>query len=687
MEEHVMPIDDLTLSEHERQTRKAYLDFTERDVTLLKELNGLIHQHADDIIDKFYGHLLRFKETQAFLPDEETIKEVKRTQKEYLLMLTEGNYDEKYFMHRLNVGKTHDRINLLPNWYIGAYCLYHRLLYPLIIKTYKDRPDKITDYILVLDKIMNLDMQLAMETYIHSYNAALEEKIRLAEIQNKKVEAANKAKSEFLANMSHELRTPLNAIIGFSEVLRDKLCGDLNDEQMEFSMDIHSSGQHLLQMINDILDLSKIESGKLELKYEEFEIGGAVDAVLITLKGIASKKSLAIETTLHNPAARLFADPVKFKQILYNLFSNAIKFTPENGKITIHTAAIKEEKDCIEVEVTDTGIGIAPEDYPKIFVEFSQVDSSHSRKYEGTGLGLALTKKLVELHGGKIGFESRVGIGSTFRFTLPVNPFIPLGKQKEDVCLLKRPAGYETVLVVEDDPKTSELLCVFLNKSGYQTITAFDGKDALQKARAFKPFAITLDVMLPKKDGWEVLKELKEDKDTKNIPVLVISIIDNKDIGFGLGATDYLCKPVSRSELLSKLASYGLPPIVNNSQTRVLIIDDEPKSIELFSTLLISEGYEVLKAYGGKEGIDKAFQYKPDLILLDLMMPEVSGFDVVDKLKTSPETNTIPIIVITAMDLTQRDKEKLNHCVSLVVKKGTYSNERFLKDIAALRKQ
>lgn len=687
MEEHVMPIDDLSLSEQERQSRKDYLDFTERDVRLLKELNGLIHQHADDIIGKFYNHLRRFKETQAFLSDEETIKKVKRTQKEYLLMLTEGNYDEEYFNHRLNVGKTHDRINLLPNWYIGAYCLYHRLLYPLIINTYKDQPDKITDYILVLDKIMNLDMQLAMDTYIHNYNAALEEKIRLTEIQNKKIETANKAKSEFLANMSHELRTPLNAIIGFSEVLRDKLCGDLNEEQIEFTMDIHSSGQHLLQMINDILDLSKIESGKLELKYEEFEIGGTIESVLITLKGLANKKSLAVETTIHNPATRLFADPVKFKQILYNLLSNAIKFTREKGKITIHTSAIKEEKDFVEVEVTDTGIGIAPEDYPKIFVEFSQVDSSYSRNYQGTGLGLALTKKLVEMHGGKIGFESRVGMGSTFRFTLPVNPSAQLGKERAVACLLKRPGGRETVLVVEDDPKTSELLCIFLKKSGYQTLTAFDGEEALQKARAFRPFAITLDVMLPKKDGWEVLKELKEDKDTKDIPVLVISIIDNKDIGFGLGATDYLCKPASRSELLSKLASYGLPPIVNNLQTKILIIDDEPKSVELFGKLLIAEGYDVLKAYGGKEGIDKVFQHKPDLILLDLMMPEVNGFDVVDKLKTSPETNTIPIIVITAKDLTQKDKEKLNHYVSLVVKKGTYSKERFLKDIAALGKQ
>ncbi|HHT9110672.1 MAG TPA: protoglobin domain-containing protein [Candidatus Brocadiaceae bacterium] len=686
MEEHVMPINELSLSKEERQLRKDYLDFTGRDIALLRELNGLIHHHADDIIDQFYNHLLRFKETRAFLSDEETIKKVKRTQKEYLLMLTEGNYDENYFEHRLNVGRTHDRIDLHPNLYIGAYCLYHRLIYPLIIKTYKDQPDKITDYILVLDKIMNLDMQLAMETYIHSYHAALEEKVRLTEIQNKKIEAANRAKSEFLANMSHELRTPLNAIIGFSEVLRDKLCGELNEEQIDFVLDIHSSGHHLLQMINDILDLSKIEAGKLELKFEEFEMGNAIDAVLITLKGLANKKALVIEKFIHNPAERLKADIVKFKQILYNLLSNAIKFTPEKGKIIVRTTSLKKEKDFIEVVVTDTGIGIAPEDYPKIFVEFSQVDSSTTRMFEGTGLGLALTKKLVELHGGKIGFESKLGVGSSFCFTLPVNLCAQSGKEKDAILIHAEPKEYETILVVEDDPKTSELLCLFLNKSGYQTMTAFDGEEAIQKARKFKPFAITLDVMLPKRDGWEVLKELKADKDVKDIPVLVISIIDNKDIGFGLGATDYLNKPVSRNDLLAKLASYGFKPTVNNVPTKVLIIDDDPKSVDLFSTLLQSEGYEVFKAYGGQEGIDKTFFCKPELILLDLMMPEVSGFDVVDKLKTSTETNTIPIIVITAKDLTQADKDKLNHYVSLVVKKGKYSKERFLNDIASLRR-
>jgi len=686
VEEHILPIEDLCVSKEERQRRKDYLQFTEQDVSLLKELNGLIHKHADAIIAKFYNHLLQFQETRAFLPDEETLKNVKRTQKEYLLMLTGGHYDEDYFKHRLNVGKVHDRIDLRPTWYIGAYCLYHRLLYTLIVETYKEQPDKMLAYILVLDKIMNLDMQLAMDTYMHSYNAALQEKIRLTEIQNKRIEAANKAKSEFLANMSHELRTPLNAIIGFSEVLRDKICGDLNDEQVEFVTDIHSSGKHLLQMINDILDLSKIESGKLELKCEEFEVHKTIEDVLITLKGLADKKSLKIETVLQHPVDNLYADPVKFKQMLYNLLSNAIKFTPEKGVITVSTKPFRKGQDFIEVRVVDTGIGIAPEDYSKIFVEFKQLDSSYSRKYEGTGLGLALTKRLVEMHGGTIGFESKVGAGSSFYFTLPANLSAQKNADKDASRPPEVPSDREKILVVEDDPKTSKLLCAFLNNAGYHTITAFDGEEAVQKARAHKLYAITLDVMLPKKDGWEVLKEIKADKDIKDIPVLVISIVDDKDIGFGLGATDYLTKPVSRNDLLSKLNACGLPLPASKSETRVLIIDDEPNSVELFSAILTSEGYQVFKAYGGKAGIEGVLQHKPNLILLDLIMPEVNGFDVIDTLKSSPETSVIPIIVITSMDLTREDKEKLNHYVSLVVKKGTYSNERFLKDIAALRK-
>ncbi|MDR4508464.1 MAG: protoglobin domain-containing protein [Candidatus Brocadiaceae bacterium] len=431
MEEEIEPDNDLVLSEQERQLRKDYLNFTEKDVIFLKELNGLIHHHADAIVNKFYDHLLKFKETQAFLSDEETITKVKRTQKEYLLMITAGQYDKEYFEHRLNVGKVHDRIKLSPKWYIGAYSFYHRLLFSLIIDTYKDSPEKIKDYIIVLDKIMNLDMQLAMDTYIHSYHAALQEKVRITELQKEKVEAANKAKNEFLANMSHELRTPLNAIIGFSEILRDKVCGDLNDEQMEFAVDIYSSGKHLLQMINDILDLAKVESGKVEFNYEEFEIGWAIETVLNTLSSLISKKGLIVEQIIHNPGEKLYADLVKFKQILYNLLSNAIKFTPSQGKITIQTRIFNDTVDFIEVTVADTGIGIHPEDFHKVFTEFKQIDSSYSRKYEGTGLGMALTKKLVEKHNGTIDFESVVGVGTTFSFSIPIRPTAQPGSKKD----------------------------------------------------------------------------------------------------------------------------------------------------------------------------------------------------------------------------------------------------------------
>ncbi|MDR4509661.1 MAG: response regulator [Candidatus Brocadiaceae bacterium] len=272
-------------------------------------------------------------------------------------------------------------------------------------------------------------------------------------------------------------------------------------------------------------------------------------------------------------------------------------------------------------------------------------------------------------------------------YDAPTRPIEQRKNGKEEVLSVEKGKGQETILVVEDDRKTSELICLFLNKSGYKTITAFDGEEALQKARVEKPFAITLDVMLPKKDGWEVLKELKEDSEVKDIPVLVISAVDNTDIGFGLGAADYICKPISRSELLSKLTSCGIPPLMNENHTKVLIIANEPDQFESFGSPLVSEGYEVIKAYGGKEGIDKVSLCKPDIILLDLMAKEVNGFEVIDKLKTSSETCSIPIIVITDMELTSEDKKKLNHDVSLIVEKNKYSMERFLNDITALKRQ
>lgn len=549
------------MDEKERKSRKDFLAFTDRDVELLKDLKELIENNADYIIEEFYKHLTRFEGTKKFFVGEGKLESVKATQKAYLLGIVNGTYDEDYFEHRLHIGKVHDFIKLLPKWYLGSYSLYHRILYPLIFEKYKGNPQEILDYILVIDKITNLDAQLAIDTYIDSYNSALEEKIRITE-------KANKAKSEFLANMSHELRTPLNAIIGFADVLKDKICGELNSEQIEFISDIHSSGQHLLQMINDILDISKIETGKLELFYSKFIVQEIIDNVIATLKGLAYKKHIDINVQIDDDINSIHADTVKFKQILYNLLSNAIKFTPNEGNITISAKMIKKDgqaydMDFIEFYVKDSGIGIASKDNDKVFAEFVQIDSSYSKKHEGTGLGLALTKKLVELHKGKIWFKSIVNKGTSFYFTIPVKPPKKMDNGFKQAKTKKEKSDGtpgSLIMVVEDDLKSSELLRIYLHNLGFQTITAFNGTEVIENVKKSKPSAITLDIMLPDKDGWQILKELKDDPDTKDIPVIIVSVASETEIGLELGASDFINKPIDKLELISKLQKLGIMP-------------------------------------------------------------------------------------------------------------------------------
>ena len=499
------------------------------------------------------------------------------------------------------------------------------------------------------------------------------------------LELANKMKSEFLANMSHELRTPLNAIIGFAEVLRDKISGDLNEEQLDFVNDIHISGLHLLQMINDILDLSKIEAGRMELQCEIFPVHDAIEDVYTILKGLASKKHLELKTTILTDVKDIEADRVKFKQILYNLLSNAIKFTPENGHINVE-AGIME--DMLQVSVSDTGIGMKPDDREKVFKEFWQADSSFARKYEGTGLGLALTKRIVEMHGGKIWFESEYGKGSIFYFALPLKAQPRKAKPKEiEVKPRQIPVTGEkaakTIMVVEDDRMAANLITLYLTNAGYNVIVAVDGEEAIKKAKEFHPFLITLDIMLPKKDGWDVLSELKYSQETADIPVIIVSIVDNKDLGFSLGAAEYLIKPVDRIKLIDTVNACISAEKYKGKLMKILVVDDDEKAVKYMSAILENAGFEVLKAYSGKAGINLAMNSNPDLIILDLMMPEVSGFDVIEKLRTHPKAKGIPIIICSAKDITPKEKEELNGNILAIVQKGTHTKEDLL---AAIKK-
>lgn len=397
-----------------RNQRLAFIEFDERDVKRLHDLEDMFRERLDEITERFYQHLLAFEETRKVFKDEAMIRRLAEAQKTYLMQVVQGPYDATYFERRWRIGYIHNTIHLEPHWFISAFQLYHRIIYPMILERYRNDAQAVVDHIQALDKIMNLDMQLGIQSYYIHYGGTMD---KLREL-NTKIAAASTAKSQFLANMSHEFRTPLNAIIGFTEVLQDQIPGPLNADQLEYLGDIHDGGQLLLRLINDVLDLSKVEAGRLELFYETFPIAQMVRETITTLRGLAEKKALNIQMNLPPDLGLITADQIRFKQVLYNLLSNALKFTNKGG-ITV-SAMIENQK--LHLTVADTGIGIRAEDMDRIFVEFSQVDDSYSRRHEGTGLGLALSKRLVEAHGGRIWVDSTIGVNSTFHVVLPLRP-------------------------------------------------------------------------------------------------------------------------------------------------------------------------------------------------------------------------------------------------------------------------
>ena len=397
-----------------RERRMDFLKFTERDAALLHDLESLFGARLDEIVERFYQHMLSFEETRKVFRDDAMIRRLAEAQKAYLMQAVSGPYDLAYFERRWRIGYIHNAIHVEPHWFIGAFQLYQRILFPIILDYYGGDVTAVVDHILALDKIMNLDMQIGIQSYYIHYSETME---KLREL-NLKIEAASTAKSQFLANMSHEFRTPLNAIIGFTEVLQDQIPGPLNADQIEYLGDIHEGGQLLLRLINDVLDLSKVEAGRLELFYETFPIAQTVRESITALRGMAEKKKISLQWELPPDLGLITADQIRFKQVLYNLLSNAVKFT-DQGSVMV-SAALEDQQ--LHLKVTDTGIGIRAEDMDRIFIEFSQVDSSHARRHEGTGLGLALSKRLVEAHHGSIWVESTFGVGSAFHAVLPLRP-------------------------------------------------------------------------------------------------------------------------------------------------------------------------------------------------------------------------------------------------------------------------
>ena len=477
-------------------------------------------------------------------------------------------------------------------------------------------------------------------------------------------EEANKAKSRFLANMSHELRTPLNAILGFSELLLDDSAGRIDQQtRHRFLEQIHGSGTHLLQLINDVLDLSKVEAGQMSLHPQDVVVADVVAEAMAVVDPLARAKQITL-TGEPDRALSVAADPGKLKQMLLNLLSNAIKFTPAGGRVNVEARRVDS---WIEIAVTDSGIGIAGDDMGKLFGEFQQIDQGPGRPQEGTGLGLALTRHLARLHGGDVRVESELGRGSTFTLRLHA-PGSAVAADSD------RPL----VLVVEDNPAAAEILGRHLKKGGFRMQVARTGAEALSLARDLRPVAVTLDILLPEVDGWEVLARLKEHEATRDIPVVVVSVVDKPELGRALGAMDYFVKPVDGKALLSRLERFAFTAKGKDEQVRVLVVDDEPANLELVEAQLKPAGFEVLRANGGQQGIDMAKSRHPDLILLDLMMPVVNGFDVVESLRAAEATRHIPIMVLTAKVLTEGDKRTLNGHVAGIFQRDSYAGPELI---------
>jgi signal transduction histidine kinase/DNA-binding response OmpR family regulator len=487
---------------------------------------------------------------------------------------------------------------------------------------------------------------------------------------NTRLEAADRHKSVFLASMSHELRTPLNAILGFSELLVDDTKGQFPPAtRQRFLKQIHSSGEHLLGLINDILDLSKIEAGQMELRLQPVAVEEVVQQVLSTVEPLAAEKHISIVTG-DMSAGEITADAGKLKQMLLNLVGNAVKFTPDRGEIRI--AAVRLD-DTVEISVADDGIGIAPQDQERVFQGFQQVDSSMGRQHAGTGLGLTLTRRFANLHGGDVRVESQLEKGSVFTITLPVE-----ARRTAVATVIQYPSSGKAkpkdarpvVLIVEDDPPAAELLMRQIEKSGFRGEVARTGGEALAKARERRPAAITLDILLPDLDGWEVLTRLKADEETRDIPVIVVSVVDNPELGVALGALDYFVKPVPANDLMSRLARFNFKHSTGGKVT-VLVVDDDEANRDWLQQVLEPAGFSVILASGGEEAIKIARSAMPDLVMLDLMMPGVTGFDVVEALRDEESTRGIPIMVLTAKTLTEGDIKQLNGHVSTILRRGS----------------
>ncbi len=485
----------------------------------------------------------------------------------------------------------------------------------------------------------------------------------------KDLREVDKLKSQFLANMSHELRTPLNSIIGFSRVILKGIDGPITDTQQQDLTAIYNSGQHLLGLINDVLDLARIEAGKMELNFEEVSLADMVQSVLSTAKGLVKEKPIQLVSNILAGTSTVRGDAMRIRQIFINLLSNAAKFTEEGAiKVEAQNQKTADGKTEVMIRVTDTGPGISPEDQEKLFKAFSQVDGSATRKSGGTGLGLSICANLVQLHGGRIGVTSEAGQGSTFWFTLP-----PYLQPLEEI-----PADRKIVVAIDDDPKVISLYERYLTPQGYFVIPFIEAKGAKERILAIKPYAITLDVMMPNIDGWTLLSELKSDPATRDIPVLICSILEQADKGFNLGAADYLTKPILEEDLVQAMSRLDKKGDIHS----VLVIDDSPEDRRLMQKILGANGkYEIAVAEGGREGWDAIKANQPHAVILDLFMPDWDGFTVLEKLREDPQLRNLPVLVISGGGLSEEQSKQLQEFGKRLLLKGSLNETELITSI------
>ena len=485
-------------------------------------------------------------------------------------------------------------------------------------------------------------------------------------------EEANVAKSQFLANMSHELRTPLNAVIGYSEMLKEEAedMGALDEMGPDLDR-IRGAGKHLLALINDVLDLSKIESGKMEVYVEDVDLGELLDEVTGTVEPLVEANGNRLTRAGAADVGRIRTDATKLRQSLLNLLSNAAKFT-HDGEVRLSVGRREERgQSWVEFAVADTGIGMTPDQLGKLFQAFSQADASTTRKYGGTGLGLVITRRFARMLGGDVTVESVEGEGSTFRFTIPVETLATAPGESEAES--KGPL----ILVVDDDPVQRDLMSRTLAKEGYRVALAEDGDKGLELARKLHPAAITLDVLMPTVDGWTVLNSLKADESTEGIPVLMLTMGDEKNLAYSLGASDFLTKPITRERLVKALDRVRChEPICS-----VLLVEDDPDARMITRGSLEKERWSVTEAIDGRDGLRKLAEVNPDIVLLDLNMPKMDGFEFAEAMRSDPRWQDVPIVVLSARSLTSEDRQRLNGNVQRILSKGGLDRTGLLREI------